>query len=262
MGTSYTVQSGDSLSAIARQHGLASWRDIYFYEENANFRRKRPDPNRIYPGDELIIPTEPSKGRLGDTSRFRLLDVDLRLRADLDPDLLLPPRIPLRPLGVPGPPIWGPSIDPFPLGPRFGPAWPVGRPFCAVPARSSPPWAVPTQPRPGSLGDVASAVMKCPEVKQWLQRVGDETYDVLWGDAPGWRRGLTVGVAIAGATGLLIMSETRDPFLNMLPTLPVGRLVPSSFFLADQVRPLSLEIKWEEQSRGFMLHYDVRQLIR
>jgi hypothetical protein len=56
MGTVYIVKSGDTLSKIAREHGYNSWRDIYYHADNAEFRRKRPDPDRIYPGDELILP--------------------------------------------------------------------------------------------------------------------------------------------------------------------------------------------------------------
>ncbi len=52
----YTVQSGDTLTLIAKRHGLSSWRDIYFAPENAAFRQKRPNPDRIFPGDVVTIP--------------------------------------------------------------------------------------------------------------------------------------------------------------------------------------------------------------
>lgn len=54
--TPYTVQSGDWLQKIAEQHGFESWRDLYDHEDNAAFRAKRPDPNKIYPGDIVMIP--------------------------------------------------------------------------------------------------------------------------------------------------------------------------------------------------------------
>jgi N-acetylmuramoyl-L-alanine amidase len=57
MGVPYTVRAGDTLTSIARKHSLASWRDIYDAPENATFRRRRPNPDRIFPGDELIIPS-------------------------------------------------------------------------------------------------------------------------------------------------------------------------------------------------------------
>jgi nucleoid-associated protein YgaU len=49
---SYTVQSGDSLSKIGQHYGV-SWQKIY----EAN-RDKLDDPDKIYPGQELKIPSE------------------------------------------------------------------------------------------------------------------------------------------------------------------------------------------------------------
>ena len=48
----YTVQSGDSLSKIGSKHGV-SWQQIF----EAN-RDKLNDPDKIYPGQELTIPSE------------------------------------------------------------------------------------------------------------------------------------------------------------------------------------------------------------
>jgi hypothetical protein len=52
----YTVVQGDCLSAIALHFGFADWRTIYNHGNNAAFRQLRPNPNLIYPGDELYIP--------------------------------------------------------------------------------------------------------------------------------------------------------------------------------------------------------------
>ena len=52
----HTVKQGECLSSIAAKHGFASWKTIYDAPENANFRQERPDPNLIYPGDEVFIP--------------------------------------------------------------------------------------------------------------------------------------------------------------------------------------------------------------
>ena len=49
-GSTYTVQSGDSLSKIGAQHGV-SWQKIF----EAN-RDKLDDPDKIFPGQELTIP--------------------------------------------------------------------------------------------------------------------------------------------------------------------------------------------------------------
>lgn len=55
----YTIQSGDTLSKIAQEAGIADWRTIYNDPQNADFRKKRPDPNKIYPGDKIWIPGNP-----------------------------------------------------------------------------------------------------------------------------------------------------------------------------------------------------------
>ncbi len=49
-GTTYTVQSGDSLSKIGSNYGV-SWQAIF----EAN-RDKLNDPDKIFPGQELTIP--------------------------------------------------------------------------------------------------------------------------------------------------------------------------------------------------------------
>lgn len=49
-GSTYTVQSGDSLSKIGAHHGV-SWKAIF----DAN-RDKLDDPDKIQPGQELTIP--------------------------------------------------------------------------------------------------------------------------------------------------------------------------------------------------------------
>lgn len=51
-GKTYTVQSGDSLSKIGSHFGV-SWQNIF----EAN-RDKLDDPDKIYPGQELTIPSE------------------------------------------------------------------------------------------------------------------------------------------------------------------------------------------------------------
>jgi nucleoid-associated protein YgaU len=47
----YTVQSGDNLSKIAAKYEGVSWKDIF--EANKD---KIKDPDKIFPGQELIIP--------------------------------------------------------------------------------------------------------------------------------------------------------------------------------------------------------------
>jgi hypothetical protein len=70
----YTVRPGDSLSKIAARHGLADWHTIYYHENNAEFRRLRPDEDLIFPGDRLFIPDRGRRSapaRTGSEARFR-----------------------------------------------------------------------------------------------------------------------------------------------------------------------------------------------
>jgi LysM domain len=53
----YTVISGDTLSGIAKKHGIKDWQVIYNHPDNSGLRRKRPNPDRIFPGDIVMIPT-------------------------------------------------------------------------------------------------------------------------------------------------------------------------------------------------------------
>lgn len=50
-GNTYTVQAGDTLSKIGSHHGV-SWQKIY----DAN-RDKLDNPDKIFPGQELTIPS-------------------------------------------------------------------------------------------------------------------------------------------------------------------------------------------------------------
>ena len=54
----HTVQSGEWLDGIAKANGLSSWQDLYYAPENASFRASHPDPNKIYPGDQIVIPNQ------------------------------------------------------------------------------------------------------------------------------------------------------------------------------------------------------------
>lgn len=66
----YTVRSGDNLSALARRFNVRSWQDIYNLPDNAEFRRRRPNPNLIFPGDVVMIPgSQPSDSGLPECLR-------------------------------------------------------------------------------------------------------------------------------------------------------------------------------------------------
>jgi N-acetylmuramoyl-L-alanine amidase len=56
MSEVHVVRQGECLSSIARAYGFSDWRRIYDDPANADFKRKRPNPDLIYPGDLLTIP--------------------------------------------------------------------------------------------------------------------------------------------------------------------------------------------------------------
>jgi N-acetylmuramoyl-L-alanine amidase len=56
MSSNHVVTQGECLSSIARSFRIADWRTIYNHAANAEFRQKRPNPNILYPGDELLVP--------------------------------------------------------------------------------------------------------------------------------------------------------------------------------------------------------------
>jgi hypothetical protein len=58
MSTPYKVGPGDTLNSIAQKNGIASGQEIYNHPDNAAFRAKRPNPNQIYAGDTVMIPTK------------------------------------------------------------------------------------------------------------------------------------------------------------------------------------------------------------
>lgn len=67
--TIHTVQQGECLSSIAKKYGFADWHTLYDHPQNADFKRKRPNPNLIYPRDKLFIPPKGDKQANGQTEQ-------------------------------------------------------------------------------------------------------------------------------------------------------------------------------------------------
>lgn len=70
MGKMHEVKQGEFLSLIARNHGFLDWHVIYDHPRNQEFRKRRPDPNIILPGDRLYIPDKNSKEKSCATTRL------------------------------------------------------------------------------------------------------------------------------------------------------------------------------------------------
>jgi hypothetical protein len=54
------VKPGDSLTRIAAQRGYPDWRVIWNAPSNTTLRRARPGPNRLFPGDVVMLPPRPA----------------------------------------------------------------------------------------------------------------------------------------------------------------------------------------------------------
>jgi N-acetylmuramoyl-L-alanine amidase len=52
----HLVQQGDCLSRIARRHGVKDWRKVWQAPENEELRRRRKNPNLLFPGDVVTVP--------------------------------------------------------------------------------------------------------------------------------------------------------------------------------------------------------------
>ena len=56
MSSVHEVKQGECLSSIAKQYGFRDWKVIYDDPNNKDFKKARPDPNVIAPGDMIFIP--------------------------------------------------------------------------------------------------------------------------------------------------------------------------------------------------------------
>jgi len=75
MTTTHIVLQGECLSSIAKKYGFVHWRTIYYHPENAEFRRKRPNPNLVYPGDCIFIPDKETKKTDRPTERRHIFEL-------------------------------------------------------------------------------------------------------------------------------------------------------------------------------------------
>ncbi|MBI3597285.1 MAG: peptidoglycan-binding protein [Nitrospirae bacterium] len=75
MATTHAVKQGECLASIAKKYGFADWQKIYDHPQNGAFKSKRPNPNVLYPGDEVFIPDKKEKKescRIGQKHRFKV----------------------------------------------------------------------------------------------------------------------------------------------------------------------------------------------
>lgn len=83
----HTVQQGDCLVRIATSYGFRDFRTIYDHPGNAALKRKRPDPNLLFPGDVVFIPDKQQRNQPAATDkvhRFRVPNPRRMLRLVLE----------------------------------------------------------------------------------------------------------------------------------------------------------------------------------
>jgi hypothetical protein len=52
----HKVRKGESVARVAQQYGIRGWKKLWEAPENEPLRKKRKNPNVIYPGDEIVVP--------------------------------------------------------------------------------------------------------------------------------------------------------------------------------------------------------------
>jgi N-acetylmuramoyl-L-alanine amidase len=75
LSTKHVVHQGECLSSIASDQGFSDYHVIYDHTDNQAFRDKRPHPDLIFPGDEIVIPDRVETAHecaTGDSHRFTI----------------------------------------------------------------------------------------------------------------------------------------------------------------------------------------------
>lgn len=81
----HTVVAGDCISSIAAAHGLF-WETVWDHPANAALRQRRPSPNVLAPGDQVVVPDKRLQKHLlatGARHGFKLVGVPVLLRLQL-----------------------------------------------------------------------------------------------------------------------------------------------------------------------------------
>src|SRR6188474_2142210 len=61
MPITHVVAQGDCFSKIAKRYGFADYKVIYDHPDNAELKKKRPNPNVLWPGDRVAVPEREEK---------------------------------------------------------------------------------------------------------------------------------------------------------------------------------------------------------
>lgn len=115
----YTVKQGDTLSKIAKAHGITPWQALY----EANKDVIGDDPNRIFPGQVLTLPdgatptqTPPNPAQGGGTAKPKPPKPPVSTPPASTPPASTPPATPPTAPTTPTAPVTPPPVTPPPAG--------------------------------------------------------------------------------------------------------------------------------------------------
>ncbi len=89
MTVPHAVQEGECLATLAHKYEFADGRAIWSHPDNAELRKKRPDPHALLPGDIVMIPDREPRVEYCSTEKrhvFRVRRARARLRLFLRDD--------------------------------------------------------------------------------------------------------------------------------------------------------------------------------
>lgn len=83
----HTIVQGEHVPGLAKEHGFASYKRIWDHGQNAELKKKRQNPNVLFPGDQIFIPDKEEKKVPKQTEKkhpFKLKAEKLKLRLVLE----------------------------------------------------------------------------------------------------------------------------------------------------------------------------------
>jgi len=89
----HIVKPGECIGTIAIRYGFRNWQTIYEAAENKEFKKRRPNPNVIFEGDEIVIPNKGQKSEFCLTEQkhtFRVSITKWLFRMEMRDDELNP----------------------------------------------------------------------------------------------------------------------------------------------------------------------------
>lgn len=267
MPDTHRVAPGDNLTKIAKKYGYASWRDLYFHPDNKAFRKRRPDPNKIRPGDVIALPKQKKAAAAAAPAQAAVkTDIKMTLPWNFAAKLKMPTVLPLYPAplpltssgastsssnGTPSPDTTEPALTTPRPDPHRAPSC-----LNATLPVPLPPQPLRDEDKPTAMGSLGSALWACREVQEPI-------IDLLWNNAPAAQKGIEIGVGVTALSTLLILNATRDTTLNLFEgfQIPAGSAYPEDWAGARWIRPIKPSIIWHETdragwNRGVMINYD------